>query len=630
MKINKLISIFLFVLIVCCNVGCSEKDHHVVLEIEPQNQVALKQHPRLLFPKEQEAEVRDLMKNDPGIKDLVDVLRNEATRILSLPKQEITQVSLGISREEIKRILTLSLAYRLFDDKRYAVKVEEELKHVCALNDWHPAHFLDVAEMTTAVAIGYDWCYDQLSDETHNMVEQAIRNNAFSHAWKEYEKGGPNSWAKRNTNWNVVCNTGLVNGALAIADKYPEEAQRIIQNAILYTPANIEHFEPSGVYYEGPAYWGYTTTYLSQLLYNLQYNFDTTYGLAEMPGVSKTALYYTRSSSPTKGVFNFADAHGEHAIVAPVYFFFSKKYNQPEVASYYRELIQENMQKMRDGSHNFFRFFWLTIPWYDATVYSGFAGKEKLQVYEGDTDMLVFNGNDEAQLYLMAKGGDPDMAHNQLDVGSFILESQGERWLVDLGSENYSLPSFWDYKPNGVRWNYFLNNNLSHNTLNIDGNIQYSGGVGVLSGSNTETDKPFGILELSICYPEQATKVNRGFKLINSSTILLSDQIELKASAKCNSLFFTRGEVEVNGNVVKLSDNDKVFYLMTSDQVEIKTFIAKTNSDKEKKLQGITGIELSVTGNGKVTIPVYMGSDINVLKRNADFSLDEVELSQWK
>src|SRR5699024_4953994 len=157
-------------------------------------------------------------------------------------------INLGKSRKAVSRIITLSLAYRLFDDNQYAKRVEEELINLTNYNSWHPEHFLDVAEMTTAVAIGYDWCYDQLSTKTKNAVEKSIQEKAFEAAWPVYEYGDEGSWAKRNTNWNVVTNSGLVTGALAVADVYPKDAKKIIQYAAQYTPNNIEHFAPNGVY----------------------------------------------------------------------------------------------------------------------------------------------------------------------------------------------------------------------------------------------------------------------------------------------------------------------------------------------------------------------------------------------
>ena len=77
----------------------------------------------------------------------------------------------------------------------------------------------------------------------------------------------------------------------------------------------------------------------------------------------------------------------------------------------------------------------------------------KLKVFRGINDIVVFNGDRKKKdfIYLIAKTGDPDMAHQQLDVGTFIVEANGVCWSDDLGADNYSLPGFWDYKPDGQR-----------------------------------------------------------------------------------------------------------------------------------------------------------------------------------
>ena len=39
-------------------------------------------------------------------------------------------------------------------------RLEEEMLAAAGFSDWNPGSFLDVAEMTTALAIGYDWLHD--------------------------------------------------------------------------------------------------------------------------------------------------------------------------------------------------------------------------------------------------------------------------------------------------------------------------------------------------------------------------------------------------------------------------------------------------------------------------------------
>ena len=79
---------------------------------------------------------------------------------------------LSISREYLKRIVTLSLAYRIFEQDKYSDEAIDQMVYACSYPDWNPQHFLDVAEMTAAMAIGYDWNFYHM-----NLRErETIRN----------------------------------------------------------------------------------------------------------------------------------------------------------------------------------------------------------------------------------------------------------------------------------------------------------------------------------------------------------------------------------------------------------------------------------------------------------------------
>ena len=53
----------------------------------------------------------------------------------------------------------LSYGYRMTKDPAILKRAELELLAISKFSDWNPSHFLDVAEMTMAAAIGYDWLY---------------------------------------------------------------------------------------------------------------------------------------------------------------------------------------------------------------------------------------------------------------------------------------------------------------------------------------------------------------------------------------------------------------------------------------------------------------------------------------
>lgn len=575
----------------------------------------LLQHPRLLFSKQEEQRIRDLFGTEPLLDSLYVGLMKEAERLLLVPPQEDprreiknTKDILPISREQVYRMVNLALAYRLSGDRRFAEKAEKELVHVCNFPDWDPIHYLDVAEMTTAVAIGYDWLYDVLAPSTRQLVVHSIKTKALDLVVEEYNTGNADSWAKRETNWNVVCNTGMVLGALAIEEHYPELAKHIIGEAVRYIPNCLKHFAPDGVCYEGPAYWGYTNMYLSLLLKALNDNFGGDFGLSEMVGVDKSVLYYMHSTSPSGKIFNFANSGSTAPAAEPIYFYFSRAFNQPEVATFYRDVLSKTVHE-----GNYFRFYFLSIPWYD-TASSTADALPKLKVYEGINDIVVFNGNRNIpnSLYLIAKTGDPDMAHQQLDIGTFIVEMNGIRWTDDLGTDNYNLPGFWDYKPDGQRWTYFRNSNFSHNTLSIDHKLQNSAGTGEIDRLDDRAAQPFVTMNMSTAYAGQSRFVYRTFRMLDDTRILVTDSVGLQSpSQSVQWSVITSADVECKGNTAVLRKDGKSFSLKIASptNASFTAKAAKRGTEAEKPIEGYTVLSASVSGEPVQVIKVLLSGE---------------------
>lgn len=575
----------------------------------------LLQHPRLLFSKQEEQRIRDLFGTEPLLDSLYVGLMKEAERLLLVPPQEDprreiknTKDILPISREQVYRMVNLALAYRLSGDRRFAEKAEKELVHVCNFPDWDPIHYLDVAEMTTAVAIGYDWLYDVLAPSTRQLVVHSIKTKALDLVVEEYNTGNADSWAKRETNWNVVCNTGMVLGALAIEEHYPELAKHIIGEAVRYIPNCLKHFAPDGVCYEGPAYWGYTNMYLSLLLKALNDNFGGDFGLSEMVGVDKSVLYYMHSTSPSGKIFNFANSGSTAPAAEPIYFYFSRAFNQLEVATFYRDVLSKTVHE-----GNYFRFYFLSIPWYD-TASSTADALPKLKVYEGINDIVVFNGNRNIpnSLYLIAKTGDPDMAHQQLDIGTFIVEMNGIRWTDDLGTDNYNLPGFWDYKPDGQRWTYFRNSNFSHNTLSIDHKLQNSAGTGEIDRLDDRAAQPFVTMNMSTAYAGQSRFVYRTFRMLDDTRILVTDSVGLQSpSQSVQWSVITSADVECKGNTAVLRKDGKSFSLKIASptNASFTTKAAKRGTEAEKPIEGYTVLSASVSGEPVQVIKVLLSGE---------------------
>ena len=103
---------------------------------------------------------------------------------------------LGVSRSVLYRVSTLAMAYRLGGNPAHRDRCATELMAAAAFTDWNPSHFLDVAEMSLALAIGYDWLYHDLAPDTREilaeaLMEKGLRTSIQHDGW----------WVKAGNNW---------------------------------------------------------------------------------------------------------------------------------------------------------------------------------------------------------------------------------------------------------------------------------------------------------------------------------------------------------------------------------------------------------------------------------------------
>src|SRR5690606_27083671 len=81
---------------------------------------------------------------------------------------------LSVSREYLRRVCGFAFAFLVTGDDRFARRAEDHMLVAAGFEDWVPWHFLDAAEMTASLAIGYDWLYDALPVESRAIIRQAI------------------------------------------------------------------------------------------------------------------------------------------------------------------------------------------------------------------------------------------------------------------------------------------------------------------------------------------------------------------------------------------------------------------------------------------------------------------------
>ena len=123
-------------------------------------------HPRLYWPAKDDADVLAKINSDSRLKSAWDAVRITADHMLGEPPvvyRKDGRRLLGRSREALSRVLHLGFAFRVTRENRYAERVAVEMEAMAGMPDWNPSHFLDTAEMTMAMAVGYDWLYAELT-----------------------------------------------------------------------------------------------------------------------------------------------------------------------------------------------------------------------------------------------------------------------------------------------------------------------------------------------------------------------------------------------------------------------------------------------------------------------------------
>jgi len=426
--------------------------------------------------------------------------------------------------------------------------------------DWNPRHFLDTAEMTTALALGYDWLYDELTPEQRRRIREAIVRLGLRSGMKIYRTGG--WWAKADSNWNQVCNGGMILGALAVAEDEPELAEQIIRSALKSIPNGLGVYAGSGAYPEGPGYWQYGTTYTVLTMAAFDSALGHDFGLRKAPGLARTGYFRMHTIGPTGLFFNYADC-GEHSRPASAMFYLARCYNNPIFAWWHRYWLEQYVPTpVRPKRLD--RFFPLEIVWFDQRGRRPSPRQlPRDAFFDSRQDVVTMRSRwaDKNAVYVGFKAGDNRSHHGHLDIGSFVFDALGTRWALDLGGDNYNLPGYFSGRQ---RWHYYRLTNLSHNTLVINGALQNTIARCDIKTFRSTDKRVVAVADLSAAYKSQARSVWRGVELLDRRVLHIRDEI-VGAKGEVRWAMVTRASLKLNGAKALLERNGKkVFAVLLS------------------------------------------------------------------
>ena len=623
----KLIKCTLILIVVSCLSGFAQIQTSVSAK-----DITNKQHPRILLLKGEERLIGQSIAANPVWKKMHEAILKECDHIVTLPPIERIQIGrrlLDKSREAIRRIFYLSYASRMTGEDKYSKRCEKEMLAISAFSDWNPSHFLDVAEMTMAVSIGYDWLYPKLSAESRKIISEAIVSKGINPSLDPKNNG----WLTVVNNWNQVCNGGMTYGALAVADEYPELSKDIINRAIQSIKLPMGEYKPDGAYPEGYSYWDYGTTFNVMFLSAIEKVFSTDFGLTETPGFLQTPEFLQNMTGVTGLPYNWGDC-GPRGNLSPAMFWFAQRTNDLSL------LWVEKTYLQKDNFSGFTRDRLLPalMIWGKGIQFDQIT-EPKTKAWKGQGDnpvsLMRTSWTDPNAIFLGFKAGSPSVNHGHMDIGSFIIEADGIRWASDFGMQEYeSLESkginLWSMNQNAQRWTIFRLNNKAHNTLTINDQLQQVKGYARIDKFSDKPELMYAISDLTTVYEGQLTSAKRGVAIVDQKYVAIRDEMQADSQpATVRWQMMTTATPELGKNSITLTKDGKklVLQVKTSAELVMKTWSTQPTNGYDAPNPGtiLVGFELSLKPNQKQAIQVNLIPS-EVSRESINF---EKDLENW-
>jgi len=583
MKTNGLPFLMAIILLSSQSFGYSElsaqtRDNHEPDPIKLDNPISVaylkknlnKQSPRLVLNKKIEENLKKKLKTDPVIQNVYKAIKLNAEGVfeksiinLDIPMEQRSQDNqLDISRDLLYRINMLAMVYRIEKDHRMLDRINEEVIAACNFPTWNPKHFLDVSEMSLAIAIAIDWTGSDLPASTVDLAKRSLIEKGIKPSWPE--NGENPGWASSHGNWNQVCNGGMVAASIIVADIAPELAANTIHRAIEGMVYSLAEYGPDGVYPEGATYWGYGTSFSVVTAAMFESAFGTDFGMLNYPAFKESAVFKKLCNAPSGMLYNYGDCgervgrNGDMTLA----WFASKTGNK---SFFDKDQFMQAPEKMGNLS----RLAGISLVWMAQYVEKGEETIPTEWKGDGANPVVFFTGgeNDPHKYYFGGKGGRGTVSHGNMDAGSFVFELDGVRWSIDPG--NYSSYGviertgfqLWSSCQECDRWKLLNKSNFGHSTISVNNHLHIVDGKATIIDFKTE-ERPEATIDMTPTFMGQLKSAQRKFIKDSSNSLLIEDNFELSEDTKLITWqLMTQADVELIEGGAMLKQDGKIIKL---------------------------------------------------------------------
>ncbi len=496
-------------------------------------------HPRVMLRQDDFDRLKTYVGTDPLYTEWFNTLVSKygpgSAEFNKAPVEYYESDLLSRSREAMNRIIPMSLLYKLTGDVQYAERVWTEVNALCNFPDWHPAHYLDTAEILYPMAVAYDWLYDYWTPERRTVMEEATLKFGLNTGLDRYE-GREGIWGSNN--WTGVCNGGLVAAAIAFHNAYPDECTRILGYAVADLERYMYSYAPDGGHIESPTYWAYGTNYTMIMMASLESATGRDYGLFHSPGFAASAYFVTYMETEL-GVWRYHDAEpGQQETMTLSWF--AKKTGDGVLNRLRINAIEAKLKPV----HAF------DLMFYDPQNISDTVELTPDAYYSQVGSVTMRSSWENGAIFVGLHGGANDASHGDLDIGNFVLSAEGTQFFTDLGYASYSLPDYFG----GLRWTYYRKRAEGQNTL-VMGDVSYQDPDQITNATATfdrvESSDSAGlaILDTTAAYKGivPITSGKRGLLFTdNRSTVIIQDEVHLSEATTIRWGAHTPGTITVS------------------------------------------------------------------------------------
>ncbi|MEM6634163.1 MAG: heparinase II/III family protein [Bacteroidota bacterium] len=614
---SKIVRLGLFFLLVTPSYGqkapeIQKLDHAVSITYLQEN--ISKVYPRLILNPHLKKQLKNKLANDPVIQNLYAAIQQNAEKIYQEPLLERKQIGrrlLSVSREMLYRMNILGMVYAIDPQPKILERIKEEIRTVCQFSDWNPSHFLDVAEMTLAVAIGLDWTYQDMDEQTRELALTALVEKGIKPSYDQQY----NWWVRSENNWNQVCHGGMIAAALMVAEREPELASRTLQRALDGIPYALKEYGPDGAYPEGSTYWGYGTSFSVLTISMLRSALGEDFGIADYPAFQKSAQFRLMCNAPSGMYYNFADCgdrRNENGDWTLAWFA-----TETQTASYFEKdrFLQPEAEMGKLSRWAGAGLVWVSQykPIAESTIPTAYKA-------EGANPIAIFMGRENG-FYLGAKGGRGTVNHGNMDAGSFVFELNGVRWVVDPGNQNYNDLEetgfdLWGKCQACERWTLLTKNNLGHSTLTVNGELHVVEGMSELVTFNPGNN-PSASFDLSPTFEGQLQSAMRTFTKESESSLVIEDELALSPGTKeITWQLLTQSEIEFTSGGAILHQEGQTLKLENLSHPDLHLSVVSLDPPPlklDRKIEGLKRLELSIPAytipEGKTTIRIRLSGN---------------------